>query len=345
MKLFDARQNTFCRRVRHKLALCKRHARVAARGRGGRFFVWRHAEHGVAEHRPKGPSTCGELLDWPRRHCQDIWQNTHEGSQRKTRAGLNLKRGVVLHSDYTGHMSAETGVRLQMFGMIESGMEGSLDHVICWATCDKKKTSQAIIKAASREPGGPHHLFDNVLDHLPAVHRDKLKSMRPPVHKNKNVRMTAEEKKLQKKLQIQECKDAYNKQQKFVQNIAARGAFENQRRAACLIHPNKQCLMQWQSSVLPEGRRPLSWNISGPVCVAFSAFGSRQGLADASAEPFHVWGASVADSEHDLVTCENSDEMPAKVFYDALSLRCDASCPPKWQVVELILNNTDFGPD
>ena len=43
-----------------------------------------------------------------------------------------------------------------------------------------------------------------------------------------------------------------------------------------------------------------------------------------------------AESNRDLVTCENSDDMPECVFYDALQ-----RYGPKWFLVPLYINSAD----
>jgi site-specific DNA-cytosine methylase len=98
--------------------------------------------------------------------------------------------------------------------------------------------------------------------------------------------------------------------------------------------------MMWQRL---EGVRldqqPLKWNVSGPMCTPYSMMGDRKLGADPSMESWHTWSASVAASDHDLATCENSDEMPEELFDGKMSM----AGPHAWFVVPLILNTTDMG--
>ena len=87
--------------------------------------------------------------------------------------------------------------------------------------------------------------------------------------------------------------------------------------------------------------------MSGPVCVAHTTYGSRLGLADPTTEAWNQWSCAMAVSDHDVVTCENSDTMPDH-FTDVM-IRASANPegqlakPSRWFVVGLYQNGTDLG--
>ena len=62
---------------------------------------------------------------------------------------------------------------------------------------------------------------------------------------------------------IVKAKAAYRRQLEFLMKNTHR-LYSTARKAKCLLHDG-ECHMSWQG--LP-GKRVLSWNMSGPVCVA-----------------------------------------------------------------------------
>ena len=298
--------------------------------RRGRWKVFRKSQLGskamLSLGVKEGPTTLEELLEWPTRHCEDLWSGP-SGELMKTRAESVLKCGLILHSDYSGQMCAETGVRMQVQGMIQSGACVQEDHVISWSTCDFQKLCQRVMLNASHKP---RHLFGNILDQIPEHDAEHLKSLRPPRYTTKPTSQKEQESR------NVEAARAYEQQRKYLMASRMR-IFDVGRRAHCLLHGGL-CKVAWQQGDIPIKNRPVTWNISGAVCKPWCPGGSRKMLGDPATEAWNVWSIGVASSALDLITLENSDLMPAHIFTDVLS-----ECSPigKWFLVPLKLSSTE----
>ena len=153
---------------------------------------------------PAGPTSLRDLLQWPQRHCSSLWDGP-QGELRRARAESCLQHGVVLHTDYSGQMCAETALRMQLRSMGKHGAvridERSLTS---YRACDNSKLCQSIMASASHPP---LHLFASMLDQIPRRHADALASMRPPSYKGKASGAEEEARRLA------EAGDAYKQQQ------------------------------------------------------------------------------------------------------------------------------------
>lgn len=85
----------------------------------------------------------------------------------------------------------------------------------------------------------------------------------------------------------------------------------------CLNHPGRRCPVAWSRGLLAESaqggqpaKQPILMNFSGPVCLPWTPFGSRQGRAHMSREPWLLWCLEMQRLRYDLVFMENSSLMP-----------------------------------
>lgn len=284
-----------------------------------------------------GPTTLAELLDWPRRNCARMWQAA-DGELYKQRAESLLSAGLMLHSNFSGQLCAETGVMMQMRGMRLAGAKVQEQSVVPFSAVERNRQCQELILQAHR---GPVHLFDDVLRHLPPAEAQRLKDMRPkaaPVQpvQGLGAEATAESQQ-QKAARLTEAAACYREQDTYLGKNLGR-LFSDRRMAPCLKHPGRHCHMTWQElRNVPREAQPLSWEISGPMCTPHSLMGERKGTADPSMESWHVWSAAMSVSNHDLVTCENSDVMPENMF----ASKMHAGTPGRWFIVTLIFCATD----
>ena len=284
-----------------------------------------------------GPTTLAELLDWPRRNCARMWQAA-DGELYKQRAESLLSAGLMLHSNFSGQLCAETGVMMQMRGMRLAGAKVQEQSVVPFSAVERNRQCQELILQAHR---GPVHLFDDVLRHFPPAEAQRLKDMRPkaaPVQpvQGLGAESTAESQQ-QKAARLTEAAACYREQDTYLGKNLGR-LFSDRRMAPCLKHPGRHCHMTWQElRNVPREAQPLSWEISGPMCTPHSLMGERKGTADPSMESWHVWSAAMSVSNHDLVTCENSDVMPENMF----ASKMHAGTPGRRFIVTLIFCATD----
>ena len=257
----------------------------------------------------------------------------------RARAVANMGMGCMMHSDYTGQLCQETGTRMAAEGMSHCDMPLSGQDVVSWATCDVSPLSRTVISSCFPNLR-PQHLFKSVASHLSSgLVRKVIEHTPPPIKKKalKLSRNTADSTAL-----IAQTEAAYAKQLAFI--IENKGClYSRARKSECLLHGG-HCYMTWQRSA---GQRLLSWNQSGPVCVAHTTYGCKLGLADPTTEAWSEWGVAMAVSDHDVVTCENSDTM--KDHFTDIMVKGSAeppselAQPSKWFVVGFMQNSTDHG--
>jgi hypothetical protein len=267
-------------------------------------------------------------MDWPLRQCVDMWGEFSDGSILRARAESMLAHGLALHSDFSGQLCAESGIRAQLRGMKLYGAPVAEDGLLSYSACERSETYRGLIKSA-RHP--PLHLFSDVLHHLPGDLREKVISLRPPKREKCSTPYQR-----QKALSL--ASEAHRAQSQLIHEHAPT-AFPHDRAAHCEMHDDC-CPMLWSpANDMPRHEQPLSWNVSGPMCDPYSRMGSRTKSAHPSVESWHAWSESIAVGPHDLVTCENSDMMPLAEFSNKMSARGPLGA--KWFMVPLILSTQD----
>jgi hypothetical protein len=274
----------------------------------------------------QGPTSLEQLMNWPQRLCQDIWDGSI-GELRRARTAANLAAGLVLAGEYSGELCAETAIRMQVMGMASNGLTIPLDRIISYSACEINHMCRRLI-LQSRHP--PLHLFSSVLNFVKPSDGEELFKRGPPKYEAKGDTRAEDARRLEEAMAaFQEQFDYFSSHSKTI--------FTGKRKAKCLTH-GKECPIFWQTpsdaSVVPKEDWPITWNWSGAICKPWSAMGGQKKLADPATQVWNVWVANAACSPNDMVTLENSNLMPARIFKDSL----DEFAPGKWLMVGLLVN-------
>ena len=121
---------------------------------------------------------------WPIIVANDVFVQHPSAALYRRRAESNMGMGVMMHSDYTGQLCQETGMRLAAQGMSKVGMCISGRDIVSWAVCDVSPVSRAVIKQA-RAHLRPQHLFEGVCSHVDAKQLKAVQALKgPPIKKN-----------------------------------------------------------------------------------------------------------------------------------------------------------------
>lgn len=202
----------------------------------------------------------------------------------------------------------------------------------CWSATEANTLCQQLVREGHFPPT---HLFANVLDHLGTAKARLNALKRPPTTEAKQTRAAAAAAEPPLAADTASGDVLFARMESFL--LAERSKlFPPERKAFCLKHRRGCPMLRQPSSDEPSLHRPLRWNISGPLCKAWGAFDPRKQLSDASAEPWLVWSTAMSQSGLDLVTLENSDQMPVEVFANKMS-----SPPGQWFLIPLVLDCTD----
>ena len=238
---------------------------------------------------------------------------------RRKRYQSLLEPGLVLHSDFSGQLSAETAVKMMVKASKDAGMEVcSETEVLLWSASDGGSLQQPIAKSAKAKVC---HVFSDVLDCYPEDVYERIVSLRPD--KLKKTSATQVEK--------QAAVRAYELQLSHLQRY-----MDNPRRGqtvasrqGCLLHPDEVgCPIEFPRAVHDQR---LSWHWAGPPCIAWSSQGSHLGAADPATECFQAYAVKMNDSSHDLVTMENVTNMPVQNFRQFMHRM-------KWQMVSVTIS-------
>ena len=172
------------------------------------------------------------------------------------------------------------------------------DWYKCFQANDTNKDSQNCLLAGPT----PVHVFNGLLETLPADEQARIRSMRPPVKAKKEVAAACYE---AQKRYMTVCKDV-------LFPSAAR---------TCLRHPNQCCPLYLPKEAGSRNGNlgPLGMNFSGTMCTPFSPQGPMHGTADASMESLNFWMLKMEQSPLDIVFLENSDRFPFKMFEDVMT--------------------------
>ncbi len=230
-----------------------------------------------------------------------------------------LDSGIAFHSDYSGRLCAEAGFLLAGEGMRMAGGRLQKDWFVKWGACDINSLCQRLI-AESTPP--PEHSFRDLLSTLPDWAVEAVKELRPTLGASD-----------------EEAKACYDRQAEYLDANRNKLFSPKRRCSACLLHPGRQCHVQWQHSPeVPSDARPLTWNVSGAMCTPWTPFGARRGLADPATEAWHIWSTAMSLSGHDLITLENSHAIDMQLFPSAIS-----KGPHSYTFVPLIFSVDEIG--
>lgn len=134
-------------------------------------------------HAPEGPCTSDELASYPVLQLKRI-QNHEEGHILRRRIECMLGGKVVLHTDFSGRLSAETVYRAQDVAFRKEGWDVPDAVAINHRAREKNKTLQTMIVASEHRPS---HLFEKQEDKIDPLHRESINNMLPPKKRKKEM--------------------------------------------------------------------------------------------------------------------------------------------------------------
>ena len=273
-----------------------------------------------------GPRTPADLSAWPAALCSEILSQPDQDSIQFRLASF-FGSGLILHSNFSGQLCAERGIRMSVRALEKRGVAGVAESaLLCWSANDNNKTCCDII---ARFQHRPYCLFNDVFYHLPLKLREKFRQMMPPRYDSRP-QNTAE-----KMRRLDEASEANARfAEELVQHMP--DCFPLDRKAPCSLTGASSFMMFPRLRDVNQEDQPVTWEFSGPMCTPHTAMGDRKGDADPSMPSWLVWSGAMACSDHDMITCENSHLMPANMFQDRLAL--GPGGPQKWMVVSLILD-------
>jgi hypothetical protein len=113
---------------------------------------------------------------------------------------------------------------------------------------------------------------------------------------------------------------AFGKMGETLRELSKAGSiFAGNSLAKCLLHPDGMCPLYWQDPPTTVSERPLTMNVSGPMCTPFSPFGKQDCYSNEHMESFYIWQEGVAARRYDAATLENSVKFPVELFEGRMS--------------------------
>ena len=274
------------------------------------------AYHAKSSSLPDGPRNAEEFSTWPTDVIKNILMCQSPTFDRESAARIRrcqnaFGSGLVLHTDYSGMGCPETMLQMMSVGfkemgipLVEGGTGDASDWLIVWANCDNNNLCRKVLLGR----GGaskPQHFFHSMLDKVHPRLREKISQLRPDSKAPKPEKAEAFA-----RMQTMLSKQGH----RFCHRLA---------KSQCLIHEGVQCPLFWQDpeEALPS-QRPLTVNVSGPICTPWSATGLQMGFADDNTEAWLIWLEFVKGAELDITLLENSPKMPVEHFVVAMEPRC-----------------------
>jgi hypothetical protein len=289
-----------------------------AQRRGGTSSY--HTKH---SHLPDGPSSIEAFSAWPDMLLDDLLgrkcgEAPALSMARAARLESFVGMGVILHTDFSGKQCPEVALRMMCTAMVARGLripqrEGKPWYwLVPWRCCDIDRVCRRIILGSQPRT---EHLMPDLRSRLPLGLQAEIEDLFPAMD-------APNDDKIEAHMQIRDLLE----ERKFK-------TFKRGMLVKCLAHSTSLCPLAWQD---PDGsssrERPLTVNVSGPVCLPWSAFGSGLGLGHPSIPDFYIWLAEMSVMNYDVVAMENSPLMPLHLFVDSMS--------PSSNVISAI-----FGPE
>jgi hypothetical protein len=225
----------------------------------------------------------------------------------KRRIHCFLRNQFVLHTKFSGRLSAEAWMRFMGIALRAHDISLADNWLILHSACDTSRLSRKVYDAHPSHLR-PAHFAKSVQSSLPQEHLDMVDSLRPldsasPVEKAKCYTQM----------------DAYLSANKDTIFNPKKRVRENE----CYEHPGMACHCVWQrfpelneqENPVPLGdSKAISAEFASPVCVAFSLVGKRMKLADGNTESMVVHHNAAGASGHDMYTVENVSRFPTDNF-------------------------------
>ena len=260
-----------------------------------------------------GPASLAEFSVWPSTQLNalsspDVLTRMSEsGAVRTRRLASILSHGVVVHTDFSGRRCVEAVLLLQEAALRQAGVQLPARVWKFWRVSEIDK--YCLESAINCRVAAPEHVFTNILDRLPADGRSQVHMCNSRKRKLSCDDTTSTTNAFEK----------YKGLQTYLDDQSERMFSWSSRSCTCLRHPGKQCAVSSRDSLeeVPD-KRPITLCVAGSMCVAWSRFGKRLGLADETAQSWYVWSEEVAELGYDICILENSSEFPVSLFADKL---------------------------
>eukprot|EP00969_Alexandrium_andersonii_P153252 6776748-Alexandrium_andersonii.AAC.1 len=124
-----------------------------------------------------------QLLNWPRRQAEKI----HANELLENRVRSMVRHGFVVSSDFSGQLSAETALKMQLRGCDEVRMGGGGDVddslVFLYSACDLAEEPRKICLESPVE-----HVFPEILSQIPDAMAQEIRRRRPSTHTGPNTK-------------------------------------------------------------------------------------------------------------------------------------------------------------
>jgi hypothetical protein len=174
---------------------------------------------------------------------------------------------------------------------------------MAYRACDNNGLCQRLLLA---DPNGPLHVFDGLLESLPAVDQKQVSSMRP---------LESDDRATKAKKHLEQRDYMYGEKSRlFGLGVRAQN---------CLKHPGSACTLSWAPDETEHGLQPLKVNFAGPACLPWAGMGGHEGFAHPSVESLHTWLAQMTESDWDLVYIEEAAAFPWETFQTPMSEKYD----------------------
>jgi hypothetical protein len=249
---------------------------------------------------PEGPTSLCEFYKWPTTVLEKLMSQKTSGSYYKQNIEALLKNGMVWHTDFSGKQCPEVLLEMMAKAMNVQEFDVPWDWLRFHRACDISKLSLHMMKESNQPPD---HVFQDLTDRLPAIARNKIRSLRPAAMASRS-----------------EAAQAYEDMNKYLVENKDVAFGLGHRSSTCIMHPGEACPVTWTPGApacgdcVTEKQKPLMANIAGTMCTPWSSYGKRLGLADSATEAWHVWSNEMAALRPDIVTLENSDRFPIGLF-------------------------------
>eukprot|EP00969_Alexandrium_andersonii_P189001 8351038-Alexandrium_andersonii.AAC.1 len=125
------------------------------------------------------------LLDWPVRHAYQVKRYP----LLESRLLSIVRYGIIMSSDFSGQLSAETAMKMTFRGLSkvkpELGGDDPVDEslISCYSACDVAEESRKVIATSCTQ-----HLFPEILAQLPPEMAEQIKALRPTTHVGPNTK-------------------------------------------------------------------------------------------------------------------------------------------------------------
>ena len=246
---------------------------------------------------PPGPRSPAGFSAWPDVVCQNLFSGGLGGRVRRHRFQNMMKNKHVLHTDFSGQGCVEQGLRMMEVACRRNHVRLLLPCLIQYRACDNDRVCHSVLVQS-----GALHVFGDVLERVPAAHRDTIRALRLKPDEMGNPTDAAH---------------AACHRRKIKKYLKVHGPYifgPNKAVGDCKIHPGKACPVNAPVEDLPSAESPVRTLVAGTMCTPWSAFGSRSGAAHPANHSHYVWAEDAKQSDFHLVTLENSEYFPVDEF-------------------------------